>query len=52
VIVNDRIEEALQRLSAISRAARALRAGSSDPGAEAIAVACRMERADLSAWGA
>jgi guanylate kinase len=52
VIVNDRLEDALERLSAISRAARARRAGSSDPGAAAIAGACRMERADLSAWGA
>jgi guanylate kinase len=50
VLVNDRVEEALARLSAISRAARALRAGSPDPGAAAIADACLMEKADLSAW--
>ncbi len=50
VIVNDRIEEALARLAAISRAARARRAGTVDPAAEAIAEACRMARADLSAW--
>jgi guanylate kinase len=50
VIVNDRLDEALRRLSAISRAARALRAGSEDPGAAAIAATCLMKRADLSAW--
>ena len=52
VVVNDRIEEALGRLAAISRAARARRSGSSDPAAEAVEEACRMARADLSAWGA
>jgi guanylate kinase len=52
VIVNDRIEDALARLAAVSRAARARRAGSPDPDAEALAEACRMARADLSAWGA
>jgi guanylate kinase len=52
VIVNDRLEEALGRLSAISRTARARGAGASDPDQAAIAAACLMERADLSAWGA
>jgi guanylate kinase len=51
VIVNDRIEDALGQLSAIARAARVRRAGGSDPAAEAAAGACRMARADLSAWG-
>ena len=51
VIVNDEVEQALVRLTAVSRAARARRAGAPDPGAEAIAEACRMARADLSGWG-
>jgi guanylate kinase len=50
VIVNDRIEEALGRLVAISSSARARRWGPGrDPGS-AIADACRTDRADLSAW--
>jgi guanylate kinase len=52
VIVNDRLEEALGRLSAISRTERARGAGAPAPDQAAIAAACLMERADLSAWGA
>lgn len=52
VIVNDRIDEALARLRAVSGAARARRAGTPDPVSEAVAQACRMDRADLSAWRA
>jgi guanylate kinase len=51
-IVNDRLEEALRRLSAISRTARAQRTGAGDPDEAAIAAACLLERVDLSAWGA
>ncbi len=52
LLVNDRVEDALRRLRAISGAARARRAGVPDPAAEAIAAECRMDRADLSAWTA
>jgi guanylate kinase len=51
-IVNDRLEEALRRLSAISRTARLVRTGANDPDEAAIAASCLLERADLSAWGA
>jgi guanylate kinase len=51
-IVNDRLEEALRRLSAISRTARLLRTGACDPDEATIAASCLLERADLSAWGA
>jgi guanylate kinase len=50
VIVNDRIDDALACLRAVSGAARARRAGAPDAAAEALAQACRMDRADLSAW--
>ncbi|MEI6226700.1 MAG: guanylate kinase [Deltaproteobacteria bacterium] len=50
VIVNDRVDDALERLVAISRSARARRGGATaDPGS-AIAESCRTDRADLSAW--
>jgi len=50
LVVNDVLEEALVRIRAISAFERALRAGERDPGAEAIAGACRRGRADVSAW--
>lgn len=52
VIVNDRIEDALDQLSAIAQASRTRRAGNGDPSAAAVAEACQMARADLSAWRA
>jgi guanylate kinase len=52
VLVNDRIDDALSRLVAISRAARARRAGRPDGEAERIAGSCRLSGADLSAWSA
>ena len=50
VVVNDRIDAALARLQAISRAERARRGGPDDAGAAAIAEECRTARADLSSW--
>jgi guanylate kinase len=52
VVVNDRLEEALVRLEAISRAERARRGGPADPAAAAIAGACTRERARLEDWSA
>ena len=51
VLVNDRLEEAVGLLVAISRAERARRAGLGDAGSAAIAAAARVRRVDLSAWG-
>jgi guanylate kinase len=50
LVVNDALEEALARLRAVSAWERARRAGERDPGAEAIAGACRRGRADVAAW--
>jgi guanylate kinase len=50
VIVNDRVDEALERLLAISRSARGRRGGAAAGPEGAIAEACRTARADLSAW--
>lgn len=50
VVVNARVEEALARLEAISRAERARRAGRPDPAAEIRAEPSRRGRVDLSAW--
>jgi guanylate kinase len=50
VIVNDDLEAALERLSAISAHERARRGGSADPAAAAIAEGCRREAADLREW--
>jgi guanylate kinase len=51
VLVNDRLEEAVARLVAISRTGRARRAGLSDRQSAAIAAAAEVSRVDLSAWG-
>ncbi len=50
VIVNERLEDALARLRAISAADRARRSGRADPEAERIAASCRLAGADLGAW--
>jgi guanylate kinase len=50
VVVNDRLEDALARLVAISRAERARRGGPADPAAAAAAGACARARARLEAW--
>ncbi len=50
LVVNDRVDEALARLVAISRSARVGGAGADGDPAAPIARACRMDRADLSAW--
>jgi guanylate kinase len=50
VIVNDRLEDAIARLVAISGAERARRAGLADPDLAPAAAAARLSRADLSAW--
>ena len=50
VLVNDRLEEAVGLLVAISRSARARRSGRADPEASAIAGAALLPRVDLSAW--
>jgi guanylate kinase len=52
VIVNERLEDALARLRAISAADRARRAGRADPEAERIAASCRLAGTDLGAWRA
>lgn len=52
VLVNDRIDDALTRLVAISRAARARRDGRADREADRLAGSCRLSAADLSAWSA
>ncbi len=52
VVVNDRIEPALERLRAVAHYERTRRAGAPDPGAAVIAEGCRMALADLSAWRA
>jgi len=50
VIMNERLEDALARLEAISRAERAHRGGGGDAGDAAAAASCRRSRVDLSAW--
>jgi guanylate kinase len=50
VVVNDRLEDALARLEAISRAERARRGGPADPAAAAIAAGCGRGRERLDAW--
>ncbi|MEI7704222.1 MAG: guanylate kinase [Deltaproteobacteria bacterium] len=50
VIVNDRLEDALERLRAVSRADRAERSGCPDIRAGSIAENCLRSRADLSPW--
>jgi guanylate kinase len=50
VIVNDRVDDALERLIAISRSARARRGGAAAGAESEIAESCRRDRADLSAW--
>jgi guanylate kinase len=52
VLVNDRIDDALTRLVAISRAARGRRDGRADREADRLAGSCRLSAADLSAWSA
>ena len=50
VVVNDRLEDALARIQAISRAERARRGAPPDPAAAAVAAGCARERAGLEAW--
>jgi len=50
VVVNDRLEDALECLAAISRAERARRSGARDAAADALAGPARREHVDLSAW--
>ncbi len=52
VIVNERLDDALARLRAISAADRARRSGHADLEAERIAASCRLAGADLGAWRA
>ena len=50
VVVNDAVEDALARIAAVAAHERARLGGGRDRAAEAVAVRCRREGADLAGW--